>query len=102
MLIHSYFCTSLQSQALTGGGSGNPEQQYASQLDQLSAMGFINREANLQGMYVFFIIILKYLIPHLSLIYIKVNVVGAWHKVKLMIYFSFQLLLPLLETSTLQ
>ena len=46
----------LQSQALAGsnmsgggGGGGNPEQQYASQLEQLSAMGFINREANLQG-----------------------------------------------------
>lgn len=32
-----------------GGSGGNPEQQYASQLEQLSAMGFINREANLQG-----------------------------------------------------
>lgn len=32
-----------------GLGGGNPEQQYASQLEQLSAMGFINREANLQG-----------------------------------------------------
>ncbi|XP_042861532.1 ubiquilin-1-like [Penaeus japonicus] len=42
---------STMSQALTGGGgSGNPEQQYASQLDQLSAMGFINREANLQAL----------------------------------------------------
>ncbi|XP_064081111.1 ubiquilin-1-like [Macrobrachium nipponense] len=36
------------SQALSG--SGNPEQQYASQLEQLSAMGFINREANLQAL----------------------------------------------------
>ncbi|KAK4319445.1 hypothetical protein Pmani_009622 [Petrolisthes manimaculis] len=36
------------SQAL--GGVGNPEQQYASQLDQLAAMGFINREANLQAL----------------------------------------------------
>ncbi|XP_045121345.1 ubiquilin-1-like [Portunus trituberculatus] len=33
-----------------GGGGGNPEQQYASQLEQLSAMGFINREANLQAL----------------------------------------------------
>lgn len=33
-----------------GGGGGNPEQQYASQLDQLAAMGFINREANLQAL----------------------------------------------------
>ncbi|KAG7154490.1 Ubiquilin-1-like [Homarus americanus] len=46
---------STMSQALTGGtggsgGGGNPEQQYASQLEQLSAMGFINREANLQAL----------------------------------------------------
>ncbi|KAK7080973.1 Ubiquilin-1 [Halocaridina rubra] len=40
---------STMSQALSGSG-GNPEQQYASQLEQLSAMGFINREANLQAL----------------------------------------------------
>ncbi|KAL7646691.1 UNVERIFIED_CONTAM: hypothetical protein RMT77_001944 [Armadillidium vulgare] len=39
------------SQALQGGVSGNnPEQLYASQLEQLTAMGFINREANLQAL----------------------------------------------------
>lgn len=44
------FLSLCQSQALGQGmASGNPEQQYASQLEQLSAMGFINREANLQG-----------------------------------------------------
>lgn len=26
-----------------------PEERYSSQLEQLSAMGFLNREANLQG-----------------------------------------------------
>lgn len=37
-------------------GSGNtdnnsqpPEERYRSQLEQLTAMGFVNREANLQG-----------------------------------------------------
>lgn len=47
------------AQALQGGGGGgggssssgnNPEQLYASQLDQLAAMGFINREANIQAL----------------------------------------------------
>lgn len=48
--------TSLAGQ---GGQSGNglgastpaqpPEERYRSQLEQLTAMGFINREANLQG-----------------------------------------------------
>ena len=33
-----------------GGNSGQPpEERYRSQLEQLTAMGFINREANLQG-----------------------------------------------------
>ena len=27
-----------------------PEQRFAAQLDQLNAMGFVNREANIQGM----------------------------------------------------
>lgn len=34
---------------LGGGGSQPPEERYRSQLEQLTAMGFINREANLQG-----------------------------------------------------
>lgn len=46
--LSNYFL--IQSQALQSGVSGNnPEQLYASQLEQLTAMGFINREANLQG-----------------------------------------------------
>lgn len=28
-----------------------PEERYRSQLEQLTAMGFVNREANLQGKY---------------------------------------------------
>ena len=28
-----------------------PEERYRSQLEQLTAMGFVNREANLQGNY---------------------------------------------------
>jgi len=42
--------TSLASQ---GGGTANtqpPEERYRSQLEQLTAMGFINREANLQAL----------------------------------------------------
>lgn len=39
------------SQALQSGVSGgNPEQMYASQLEQLTGMGFINRDANLQAL----------------------------------------------------
>jgi len=39
---------------VSGGGGGapqeSPEQRYASQLEQLSSMGFINREANIQAL----------------------------------------------------
>lgn len=56
MLIKSIVKTETffrQSQALQSGvGGGNPEQMYASQLEQLTAMGFINREANLQGKWI--------------------------------------------------
>lgn len=31
-----------------------PEQRYSQQLEQLTAMGFLNREANLQGYYIIF------------------------------------------------
>merc|ERR1719187_1779650 len=43
---------SLMANMMSGGGNagGNPEQQYASQLEQLAAMGFINREANIQAL----------------------------------------------------
>ena len=36
---------------MMGSGSINqpPEERYAAQLEQLSGMGFLNREANLQG-----------------------------------------------------
>uniref|UniRef100_A0A3B3ZC50 Ubiquilin-4 n=1 Tax=Periophthalmus magnuspinnatus TaxID=409849 RepID=A0A3B3ZC50_9GOBI len=40
----------LQMFAGGGGGSMTPEVRFQSQLDQLSAMGFINREANLQAL----------------------------------------------------
>jgi hypothetical protein len=33
----------------TGGGNQPPEERYSSQLEQLTAMGFANREANIQG-----------------------------------------------------
>lgn len=39
--------------SMQSGGAGNqpPEERYRTQLEQLTAMGFLNREANLQGMY---------------------------------------------------
>jgi hypothetical protein len=42
--------TSLAGQGgVTGSGTQPPEERYRSQLEQLTAMGFINREANIQG-----------------------------------------------------
>lgn len=37
---------------MTSGSNPNvpPEERYSTQLDALSSMGFVNREANLQGM----------------------------------------------------
>lgn len=32
-----------------GANSQPPEERYRSELEQLTAMGFLNREANLQG-----------------------------------------------------
>lgn len=32
-----------------------PEQRYSQQLEQLTAMGFLNREANLQGKFKIFL-----------------------------------------------
>uniref|UniRef100_A0A3Q0T049 Ubiquilin-4 n=1 Tax=Amphilophus citrinellus TaxID=61819 RepID=A0A3Q0T049_AMPCI len=40
----------LQMFAGGGGGGSTPEVRFQSQLDQLNAMGFINREANLQAL----------------------------------------------------
>ncbi|XP_070767830.1 ubiquilin-4-like [Enoplosus armatus] len=37
-------------QMFGGGGSSTPEVRFQQQLDQLNAMGFINREANLQAL----------------------------------------------------
>ncbi|XP_077105097.1 ubiquilin-1 [Ranitomeya variabilis] len=37
-------------QALSGANTQNPEVRFQQQLDQLSAMGFLNREANLQAL----------------------------------------------------
>lgn len=38
------------SMGATGNSQAPPEQRYSQQLEQLTAMGFVNREANLQGM----------------------------------------------------
>lgn len=37
------------SMGATGNTQAPPEQRYSQQLEQLTAMGFVNREANLQG-----------------------------------------------------
>lgn len=37
----------------TANPSQPPEERYRSQLEQLSAMGFVNREANIQGLFLF-------------------------------------------------
>ena len=69
----------LQGGGLQGGGlqggNNNPEQMYASQLEQLAGMGFLNREANLQGLfYEFLFIYLRarqfYLVPVNALKYL--------------------------------
>lgn len=41
------FCVGMSSQYDT---SQPPEQRYRTQLEQLAAMGFVNREANLQAL----------------------------------------------------
>ena len=41
--------TSLAGQGGVSGSTQPPEERYRSQLEQLTAMGFINREANIQG-----------------------------------------------------
>jgi len=35
--------------AQSGANTQPPEERYRAQLDQLTAMGFVNRDANLQG-----------------------------------------------------
>ena len=44
-----YYTQQLTSLVGQEGSSQPPEERYRSQLEQLAAMGFINREANLQG-----------------------------------------------------
>lgn len=39
----------MSSMGTTANPQAPPEQRYSQQLDQLTAMGFLNREANLQG-----------------------------------------------------
>lgn len=42
--------------SLAGGANPNlpPEERYSSQLEQLTSMGFMNREANIQGEFLLF------------------------------------------------
>lgn len=52
---NSQLFTDFMSRMLNGMANGAnpnqpPEERYSSQLEQLTAMGFVNREANLQGM----------------------------------------------------
>ena len=41
-------------QMRAGDGSQPPEQRFASQLDQLASMGFVDRQANIQGRFTYF------------------------------------------------
>lgn len=48
--LFSEFMTRMMG-SMAGGANPNlpPEERYSSQLDQLASMGFMNREANIQG-----------------------------------------------------
>lgn len=48
--LFSEFMTRMMG-SMAGGANPNlpPEERYSSQLDQLTSMGFMNREANIQG-----------------------------------------------------
>lgn len=50
--LFSEFMTRMMNGLSTGNNQNlPPEQRYSSQLETLASMGFVNREANLQGKY---------------------------------------------------
>lgn len=53
--LFSEFMTRMMNGMATGANSNAPpEERYSAQLDTLASMGFVNREANLQGEISFF------------------------------------------------
>ncbi|ELU14398.1 hypothetical protein CAPTEDRAFT_19493 [Capitella teleta] len=48
--MSNFMAQMIQMMGSSGGLSQPPEQRYAAQLDQLTGMGFVNREANLQAL----------------------------------------------------
>ena len=42
-------CTQMMGQMRAGNPEQAPEERFASQLDQLASMGFVDRQANIQG-----------------------------------------------------
>jgi len=50
ILTYSSIMSQISSMsAQSGANTQPPEERYRAQLDQLTAMGFVNRDANLQG-----------------------------------------------------
>ena len=43
------FVVQMLGQMRTGDSTQAPEERFASQLDQLASMGFVDRQANIQG-----------------------------------------------------
>merc|ERR1712083_167693 len=46
----SQFMTQMMSQMRAGDATQQPEERFASQLDQLASMGFVDRQANIQAL----------------------------------------------------
>ena len=42
-------CSQMMGQMRAGNPEQAPEERFASQLDQLASMGFVDRQANIQG-----------------------------------------------------
>jgi hypothetical protein len=55
--------------AQSGANTQPPEERYRAQLDQLTAMGFVNRDANLQGNLVEILIIIPLCIIFLQVLF---------------------------------
>ena len=47
--MFSQFMTQMMGQMRAGNPDQPPEERFASQLDQLASMGFVDRQANIQG-----------------------------------------------------
>lgn len=67
-LFTDFMSRMLNGMSNNGPGTQNqtPEERYASQLEQLTAMGFVNREANLQGEWIIFHFDYGYYVKHVK------------------------------------